>query len=80
VELVPVIDVRHLIQDLRAEAPNASAEHGQLMRDAAVTLDRYKHLIGNVQLGDAEVGPAPIPPPDLGPSNRGHRVKGAPCG
>lgn len=53
-----MIQLRHLVQDLRAEAPNASPEHAQLMRQAAAELEQQLLI-----LVDGTPGPAPIPPP-----------------
>jgi hypothetical protein len=64
-------DVRELIQDLRAHAPEAPDHCARLMRDASQLLDRYKNLIGVALLDEQRSAePPPIPPPPLGGKHR----------
>jgi hypothetical protein len=65
-------DLRHLAQDLRAEAHRAPDDIAAMMRQAATALDRFENFV------PVEVMSAPIPPPG-DPRNPRAKVKGAPC-
>lgn len=63
-------DIKHLVQDLRAEAHTVPPNVARLMRDAATSLEALAESFGVAEvtipesLADFDPRPVPIPPPD----------------